>query len=95
MPYLYNAREFAINHIIGKEHLYDGQKGVFGNDYKLQMEKALQGDSESTVEDENENRLSKKMHSLFFPLSWQEALINSFNVMMMSGQIKSPDVRAS
>ena len=28
------------------------------------------------------------MHSLFFPFTWQEAQINSVNMMMLSGQVR-------
>ena len=29
------------------------------------------------------------MHSLYFPFTWQESIVNSANIMMLSGEIKN------
>jgi len=42
MPYLYKAREFAINNIAGQvdQQWFKQQRGIFGDDYMLEFEKA-------------------------------------------------------
>lgn len=61
----------------------------------LEFEKAEQSrmnkDSATTESDEKRVRLAKKMHSLYFPFACTESVVNSFNLMMMSGEAKNSE----
>lgn len=98
MPYLYKAREFAINNIAGQvdQQWFKQQRGIFGDDYMLEFEKAEQSrmNKESVATDESEQnkmKLARKMHSLYFPFACTESTVNSFNMMMMSGEVKNSE----
>ena len=47
--------------------------------------------SDSDKKEEKQQRLAKKMHSLYFPFSWTEIVTNSFNIMMLNGEAKNSD----
>ena len=36
-------------------------------------------------------RLAKKMHSLYFPSVWNEALVSPVNIMLLAGKSRNPD----
>lgn len=61
MPYLYKARQFAIDNLPGfNQTLSKEQRGIFD----LPDSVVLKEDSESNI------NINKKMHSLFFPMTW-------------------------
>lgn len=92
MPYLSKARAFAIEHISGKQRQYwqNQERGIFGDNYKMEFEKDQDEGANGVYSDEQmKGRLQQKMHSLYFPFTWQEVRTNSVNIMMMSGNVKS------
>lgn len=88
MPYMYRAREWSINNVAGNvdQQWLKQQKGIFGDDYMLESERE---EFDQNKADQKPSRLSKKMHSLYFPFTWQESIVNSANIMMLSGEIKN------
>ena len=89
MPYLYRAREYSINNVAGKidQQWLQSERGIFGDDDgQLGFEKE---EFDPKTANAKPNRINKKMHSLFFPFVWQECKVNSANIMLLSGEVKS------
>ena len=72
MPFLYKARQFAIENISGSldQKMIRSQRGIFDDDYLLELEKEKMDQKEDDDSKDNSGRLSKKLHSLFFPFNW-------------------------
>ena len=44
--------------------------------------------------EEDKARLAKKMHSLFFPSVWREAVVSPTNLMLLAGKIRNAEESA-
>ena len=93
MPYLYRARQFAVDHLatnLDSKWLRD-QRGVLGKDHQLDLEKAEKDSADNAASESSRIRLARKMHSLYFPSVWNEALVSPANIMLLAGKSRNAD----
>ena len=88
MPYLFKARQFAIDHIVNQadENWTKQEKGIFADQYDLDSSDYASG---KNFDHEKNKKLSKKLHSLYFPFNWKESVVSAVNVMLLSGSVKN------
>ena len=90
MHYLANQRNFALDVVPHIKEDYDMERmGVFGDNYKLPNEEEETDNEEKEMKNEKYKRFSKKIHSLYFPMSWNEAIVNPERLLMIANRITS------
>ncbi len=94
MHALQQARTFALETIPYMKDELDIEKlGVFGDSYKLPIEEEAESSDEESEEKNKKakmmQRFNKKIHSLYFPFKWNEALVNPARLFMLANMIKS------
>ena len=70
-----------MNHITSdlREKWMRQDQGIFSEDYKLDSEReeeSKMSPEDKEKEKKNNMKILKKMHSLYFPISWKEAIVN-------------------
>jgi len=81
MPYLYKLRRWGVKngpHLM--QELDNSQKGI------LRHEK----EKEANIQ-QNPTKFMEKLHSLYFPVQWQEALVSPERLLMMNGMMNTPE----
>ena len=69
---------------------FDMEKmGIFGDSYKLPNEEQETDNEEKEMQYEKYKRFGKKVHSLYFPMDWNEAIVNPARLYLIANRITS------